>query len=305
MNLENKEKESINKTVGIIIQKIFDSPPSIIEEIKDKGKHNIVIKAQVNNNWYILRLQKNKQELESYKKEKWSSDEARKLGVPTPKILEIGVRGRYAFSLQEFIEGLQGTEIPHESKKIWFSLGQYAKTFNSIPAPDLEVVYKNIIRDLFSDDLYISKNIFSKKVSSQIQTRLEETLAWKFPPRLCHGNLHPSNIIFRPNEEVYLIDWGEATGNRTPFSELAEIYTWKNGKENISFFLEGYGLDKKEIKTMMRDIQTLVLLRLTSVIKRKIEKDNDWRQDESIQKISATLNNINDYQEDILFTRNL
>jgi len=53
-------------------------------------------------------------------------------------------------------------------------------------------------------------------------------------------------------------------------ADLAEIYTWNNGKDNIAKFCEGYGLSSADVQTMMRDIQTLVLLRLVEVIQRMV-----------------------------------
>jgi len=189
--------------------------------------------------------------------------------------------------------------------EIWYTLGQYAKIFNQIPAPDLTFNYALFLQALFAQDFFTSRNIFSQEVSSRIQKRLEETIEWKFLPTLCHGNLHPSNVIFGVDGVVHLIDWETATGNQTPQSELAEIYTWNTGKENISHFLDGYGLTEMKVKDMMRDIQTLVLLRLVNVIRRKIDKGGDWEQDTYIQDTAKRFADIQNYEEDILFTKNL
>ena len=114
---------------------------------------------------------------------------------------------------------------------------------------------------------------------------------WEFSPKLCHGNLHPNNVIVDSQGVIHLIDWETATGNKNPQSELAEIYTWKTGKENVALFLEGYGLNQANIEIIMRDIQTLVLLRLTDVIRRKIIKNttDSWKQDTYIQETATQL----------------
>ncbi len=64
-------------------------------------------------------------------------------------------------------------------------------------------------------------------------------------------------------------------------------------------------LKKDDVKNMMRDIQTLILLRLVHVIVRKMPKDNDWKQDSYIVETSQMLAHIGDYEQDILFTKNL
>ena len=56
---------------------------------------------------------------------------------------------------------------------------------------------------------------------------------------------------------------------------------------------------------MMRDIQTLVLLRLVGVINKKVTKNNDWKQDSFIQDTVNMIVGIQNYKDDILFTKNL
>ncbi len=295
----------MDKLVRKITEQVFANVPTSIEEIKGKGKNNLVFKVTVNNTPIILRVNNRDNTIDLYQKEKWFAEVVKNAGIPSPKILEIGVFDQYAFSFQEFIAGIQGNDAPTELSKIWFTLGQYAGVINKIPAPQFEVDYTKVIPEMFASDYFIIRNIFSQELSSKIQNRLEETLSWKFSPTLCHGNLHPSNVIIDAAGTIHVIDWETATGNQTPQSELAEIYTWNNGKENIAHFLEGYGLKEIEMKEMMRDIQTLILLRLVQVIVRKMPKDNNWEQDTYIKDTAVRLAAISDYQEDILFTKNL
>jgi len=294
----------MNEIVSKIVRNVFDIPPSSIEEIKGKGKNNLVLKVHVNGTFYILRVKNSEQELKTYQKEQWVAKAVQGIGIPTPTILKTGTADGYSFSFQEYIEGVQGTDAPLDLSRIWSTLGQYAKSINKIPAPDLKMEYKNVVQDLFENDFFTVRNIFSQELSAKIRERLEETTAWEFSPMLCHGNLHPSNVIIDRNGTIYLIDWETATGNRAPHSELGEIYTWNNGKENIREFTRGYGLSESQTEDMMRDIQTLVLLRLVSVIRRKIDKGGDWNKDDYIQDISLKLSAITDYQQDILFTKN-
>jgi len=69
--------------------------------------------------------------------------------------------------------------------------------------------------------------------------------------------------------------------------------------------LRGYSLEEDEVKDMMRDIQTLVLLRLVQVIIRKMPQSGDWKQDKYTLETSQMLAGIDDYKQDILFTKNL
>lgn len=292
-----------------VIQRIIEQEYGIqlfaFEEIVGKGKNNAVYKIIVDDCSYILRLQKSLKQLEIYEKEKWCSEAVRNVGIPTPEIHKVGICEGYTFSIQDFIKGEQSTESKNNIAKIWYTLGQYAKIINSISAPKFAFSYTTFVQGLFKDNFFSSRNIFSQELSLKIQDRLNETTKWEFLPKLCHGNLHPSNVVLSADQIVHLIDWETATGNRTPQSELAEIYTWNTGKENISQFLDGYGLKEKDMKDMIRDVQTLVLLRLLSVIKRKISTSSNWEQDIYIRETAKRLVEIQDYQDDILFTKNL
>ena len=295
----------MDELVKKIIEQEFSTTPFLIEEIKGKGKNNHVFKVVVNNVPIILRLRNLEQTLELYIKEKWCAEAVKNAGIPTPEIFKLGTVDGYAFSLQEFIEGTQGADAPSELEKIWLTLGQYASLINKIPASNLRLDYEKFISGLFEGEYFVVRNVFSKELSEKIESRLKETYVWRFSPTLCHGNLSPNNVIIDPTGVIYIIDWGTATGNRTPESELAEIYTWNTGKENIARFIEEYGLKKDEVKSMMRDIQTLILLRLVHVIVRKMPKDNNWSQDAYIKEMAAKLSEISDYRQDVLFAKNL
>ena len=294
----------MEEIVRKIVEQEFNTPTILIEEIVGKGKNNLVFKIVTEENTYILRLKHSQKELQTYQKEKWCSELAEKAGIPTPKILKVGMYGEYSFSFQEYIDGVDGNDA-EDKTKIWYTLGQYAKIINSIPAEDLTLDYKLFIQELFEGDFFVAKSIFSQEVSSRIKERLGETTGWKFSPKLCHRNLNPSNVVLSTEGIIHLIDWENATGNCAPLSELGEIYTWNTGKENISQFLVGYGLKEKEVIGMMRDIQTLILLRLLEVIKRKVVKSDEWKVDTYIQETTKMITEIQNLQADIIFTKNL
>lgn len=295
----------MEEVVKKVVEQTFNAPPVLIEEIIGKGKNNLVFKVVVNDSPLILRMSNREGTLELYKKEKWCAQVVKNGGISTPQILEVGILDEYAFSFQEFVPGIQGNDAMEELGNTWFTLGQYANVINKISALNLQLDYKKFVQSLFMNDYFVTRNVFSKELSRKIENRLEETYDWNFSPMLCHGNLSPGNTIIDSTGTVHIIDWETATGSRTPYSELAEIYTWNTGKENIGHFLKGYGLREDEVKGMMRDIQTLILLRLVHVIVRKMPKNNDWKQDDKTLATVTNLENMKDFQQDILFTKNL
>ncbi len=294
----------MEETIKKIVNQEFNVEVISIREITGRGLNNLVFNIATEKDPLILRMKKSLPELETYRKEKWCADVAKEAGIPTPKILKVGIYDDYSFSFQEYIDGIDGN-YAKDKTKIWYTLGQYAKIINSIPAKDLTLDYKSYIQELFNGDFFVTNGIFSTEMSSRIKERLEEATEWKFTPNLCHRNLNPSNVVLSTEGIVHLIDWENAAGDLSPLSELGEIYTWNTGRENISQFLAGYGLTEIEVGEMMRDIQTLVLLRLVGVINRKVTKNNDWKQDSFIQDTVNMIAGIQNYKYDILFTKNL
>ncbi len=126
-----------------------------------------------------------------------------------------------------------------------------------------------------------------------------------FEPRLCHGNLHPSNVIVQPSGAMCLIDWGTASGNYVPYSELVELFAWNTGKDNIRCFCEGYGINGEDLHSMMYDIQTLVLLRLLKVLRSKIERAEDAKASEFVLSTTKNINEIVNFEGEILFLKNV
>jgi len=287
-----------------IVQQEFNVQVITIKEILDRGLNNQVFYITTEKYPLILRMRKSLPELETYQKEKWCADAAKKAGIPTPKILKVGIYSNYSFSFQEYVDGVDGNDA-EDKAKIWYTLGQYAKVINSIPTTNLTLDYKIYVQRLFAEDFFVTNNIFSAEASSRIQQRVEETCEFIFLPKLSHRNLNLSNTVLSTTGVVHVIDWENATGDYAPLSELGEIYTWNTGKDNISQFLAGYELAEAEVGEMMRDIQTLVLLRFLGLINRKVTGGNEWKQDTFIQETIERITKIHNYQDDILFTKNL
>jgi len=291
--------------INQIVEDVFGSTYTNLEPTVGKGKNNQVFKVEVGGVLQILRLSDSPQQVDLYEKERWCAEVVREVGVKTPVITHVGSVDGWSYSFQEYIEGMHGTEADEED--VWFKLGQVAQVIHQIPASEITLSYSEKINSLFEDDFFVEKGVLSSGLMSKVKNRLNETLTWEFSPMLSHGNLHPSNVILDSDGQLWLFDWETASGNVAPQADLAEIYTWNNGKDNIAKFCEGYGLSSEDVQTMMRNIQTLVLLRVVEVIQRMIVRNGGVVDPENkfIKETAERLEAIDDYQTDILFTKNL
>lgn len=301
---------NMEEIINTITQENFGTKPAEIVAIVDKGKNNEVFRVLAGRDFYILRMnnpQKNNsfKKIADFEKEKKCSDLARGIDLKTPKIIKVGESNGWAYSFQEYVEGINGVDFQGDIKHIWNTLGQYVKNIHQVPADEVFIGYQERIQSLFESNFFISREIFSDELSRNIKDRLEETYKWKFSPVLTHGELNPRNVVIDNSQDVWLIDWETGRGDISPTADLAEIYTWKNGKENIQSFLDGYGLDSEKIKSLMRNIQTLILLRKVQVTKRMVPINGDWKDNKYIIDSINELGSIDDFDKDILFTRNL
>jgi aminoglycoside phosphotransferase (APT) family kinase protein len=297
--------ENLQEIVRIITQKSFQQEPKQIEQILEKGIVNLVFKVTLDTATYILRMQKGESALKAYQKEKWCMERVSEIGVPSPRCVALGIENGYSFSFQTYIEGVCGKELPDEINRIWFTLGQYAKKFHSITASDYAVNLQWLNSYLFDEGFFEEKHLFTTDKLLQIKSRINEMKAWNDTPMLNHGNLNPSNTVVDPSGLIHLIDWGTAGGGRAPHGDLAELYTWNTGKENIQTFLKGCGMDEAKVLEMMHDIQTLILVRLLTTLRWKIKRTENWSNNEFIVSTTSALNEIEDYTADIIFHKNL
>lgn len=300
-----KNQSDNEKIVESVVRSVFSVSPDSVTPILDKGRNNSVFKIVINNENKILRLQNSAEQLSLYEKEKWCAEAASETGVLTPKILEVGFHNGWSYSFQEYVESISSESADIE--KIWKTLGEYAEKIHQIDAIQIQIDYK---KDLDNYEKLFSAHvdtIFPSDLCSKINKRLREAEKWDFAPKLCHGNLHPSNVVTDVSGQVWLIDWETATGNYAPYADLAEIFTWNNGKQNIDLFRQGYGFSDSDLISMMRDIQTLVLFRLLQVIQRKVNRSSsdEWRQDKFVTEMILLFSLIEDFDQDVLFTKNM
>ncbi|MDB5259695.1 MAG: aminoglycoside phosphotransferase family protein [Candidatus Taylorbacteria bacterium] len=288
-----------------ITEKEFGEIPAAVEEIIDQGVINVVFRISLKERMCILRMQKSHDALKTYRMEEWCMNAALQLHIPTPRPLAVGIEEEYAYSFQEFIPGIRGTVMHDETKRIWRALGSYAKKYNTIPAEEYKIDLTWIDEQLFDDGFFVKHKLLTETQIADMRARVDEIKGWHYLPMLCHGNLGPENTIVHPDGDIYVIDWGTASGSRAPHGELADIFAWNTGKKNVDEFIAGYGIEPEELDLMMHDIQTLVLVRILTSLRWKIEKHpDDWPELEFVRSIEQALIAIPDFKAKILFKKN-
>jgi tRNA A-37 threonylcarbamoyl transferase component Bud32 len=276
------DRETDSNTISKILAGDFRE----MKLIEGKGQVNRVYLVEGQGRTVIVRLNESG-EIKRFRKEKWCIEEVTKLGIPSPKVLDIGEDKETSYMVLSFIPGLNGKEITENKSKVWKAIGGYARKINSIKTNGFgermttpgsfdftwERHLQYNIDSLSDDDKLLRLRVVDKEESGSIKRVFEALNARKFDLGLIHGDLSLANVIVN-EDEIYLIDWGTARSHLVPHMELSEFTQDNLNEENqyFSSFLEGYGLSLGEYQEMKSDIEALTLLNAIDKLRWAIDK---------------------------------
>jgi tRNA A-37 threonylcarbamoyl transferase component Bud32 len=243
-----------------------------VNEIKGLGSVNSVFEVHGRKGKYIIRLNTEEKRLE-YKKEHWCISSVRELGIPTPKVLSIGMLENFSFMVQEKVNGINGINYPlTKRRKIWEKLGSYVAIFQQIERIEDEEVEKNEfhknwksrlrynLNELNEEDSLLKMKVFSKVEHKAIRIALSSFESIDFNVGLVHGDLCPRNVIIN-GDIIYLLDWGTAEINVIPHTEIGILLLSEEASSvEIKYFLKGLGLTPNKYMEIENELKTLNLL---------------------------------------------
>ncbi|MDM7920913.1 MAG: aminoglycoside phosphotransferase family protein, partial [Pyrinomonadaceae bacterium] len=205
----------------------------------DAGLSNFVFEAKHDEGTFIVRISPDKSRINAFIKEQWAEHAARKAGVPTAEILEIGlslIPFPYMISMRVF--GTEATFHPQRDK-ILRDLGSYAAEINSIKTKGFGETFdwsKNLLsrNDSLKDylqneyaydaklDLLERSRLMPASTIRELKKVLRKMEGLRAKPTLNHGDLRLKNVIADENGKITaIIDWEKATSNIAPFWELS------------------------------------------------------------------------------------
>jgi Ser/Thr protein kinase RdoA (MazF antagonist) len=276
-----------------IFSEVFAEKPLTISPIIAKGFVNQVFRVETNKAKFILRINA-PNSLDEYEKELWATDQAIEKNIPVPKIVNIGIYDDHAYSIQEYIKGVEGRELLTDKTFIWKKLGEYAGRIHSIKVggfglrlSDLTkgnsqeswLKYLNYnIGSLNENDELLKLNVLTKAQSNRARKLFENLRSQKFNFGLNHGDLSLKNTIIDEFGTIHLIDWGSSEASIVPNHELIQLLKMQieendPDKAELKAFLEGYGIDGEGYQKMVPDLESLLLLRAFDKLRWAI----DWK----------------------------
>ncbi len=281
------------ETVSEIISSVFSERALKISQLIGKGDVNEVFIVETVNSKLAVRVN-DATSLDEYKKEVWSVNQAKEKNIPVAKILNVGVFGEKAYSIQKFIEGSEGRDSSIDKKFIWKKLGEYASRIHTIKVAGFGLKFSDLIegnaekswleyldynlKSLNEDDELLKLGVMTRAESENIRNIFENLRLRKFEFGFNHGDLSLRNTIVDAFGIVHLIDWGSAEASIVPYHDLIEllkINMLENDPddEEIRVFLDGYGITSDEYEMMLPDLKSLSLLRAFDKLRWAI----DWK----------------------------
>ncbi|MDM7920838.1 MAG: aminoglycoside phosphotransferase family protein [Pyrinomonadaceae bacterium] len=257
----------------------------------EAGLSNFVFEANHSDGTFIVRISPEEARLNAFMKEQWAEHAARKAGVPTAEILEIGfsvIPFPYMISARVF-----GTEATfHEKReKILRELGSYAAKINSIRTKGFGETFdwsKNLLsrNDSLKDylrneydyesrlDVIEKLQLLTPRQIRGLRKIFKEMEGLRTKPTLNHGDLRLKNVIADENGKITaIIDWEKATSNIAPFWELS-LALHDLGIDSKQAFVEGYGISTKAFTNAAPFITAFNILNYIPEIERaRTEKD--------------------------------
>ncbi|MDO8452522.1 MAG: aminoglycoside phosphotransferase family protein [bacterium] len=288
----DQHENLVTSIVGTGVQKITP--------ILNKGTVNQVFLVESSEGNVVVRL--NNEDLVSrYEKEKWCMEKASEVGVNAPKVISVGEKDGYAYTVMSFIEGTPGDETDTTGRPlVWRELGRYARAIHSIPVAGFGLEYADMIegdserhwndyldyniKSLTPEDKLIELGVIDIEESKRVKELFEELKKKNFTFGLNHGDLSLKNTILGADGSVYLLDWGCAEADIVPHFDIGEIKRSSElTEEDWDSFLVGYSMSREEFKGLEDDLKSRLLLlrfdKLRWAIDKKPERIEEYAKE--------------------------
>jgi aminoglycoside phosphotransferase (APT) family kinase protein len=273
---------------------------------KASGLTNFVFAVVHPEGDFIVRISPEPARIDLFYKEQWAQSAAKKVGVPTAEILEVGIGViPFPFMISRTVKGGEATHHP-QRMEILREMGRYAALINSIPTEGFGKTFdwsgnqlsrNETWKEYLQDELQYEKRLQileKNKMTSPAQfTELKKTLAdaMKMKPKsaLNHSDMRLKNVIADEAGKICaVIDWEGCSSNAAPEWELSIALhdLWIDEKQH---FLEGYGLSEKRIKEIAPLMKAFNLLNYAPTVERMAQAKDKIRLEQYRTRLSGTL----------------
>lgn len=299
--LVNKFKEHAR----FVIQHHFGSPPRRIVH-KSAGLTNFVFAAIHKEGEFIIRISPEAAAINSFIKEQWAQNAARKAGVPTAEILEVGSAIiPHPYMVTRKVVGEEATHHPNRVKIVG-DMGRFAAMINAIPTTGFGETFDWSNNRLSRNETWKEYLTLEYRFESKLQL-LEKSrmlapeqlkklrklfaVAAKMKPQaaLNHGDIRLKNVIADESGKITaIIDWENCTSNMAPHWDLS-LGLHDLGIDEKQHFLHGYGIKDKKLREIMPLVKAFNVTNYAAAISGIVESGDKTRIDQYRTRLSGAL----------------
>ncbi|MFL5328260.1 MAG: phosphotransferase family protein [Gemmataceae bacterium] len=270
---EASEFKRFQPMVRAIIRHHFGTSPKKIAAIGG-GLTNAVFRVEHPEGPFIIRLSDEPTKINAFIKEQWATEHARKVGVPTHEILEVGneVVGIPYMVVRESL-GTEATHHPdrlktlHEMGKVLAKIHTirthgFGETFDwSNNSLSLNETWRDFLRNEIKvaerlETLKRHRMLAPRQIAS-IRRTLKETESWDKPPALNHGDMRLKNVLADADGKIItILDWENCLSAVAPYWDLSvALHDLSiDAKEEL---LAGYGMTGRQYRHIAAEVKAI------------------------------------------------
>jgi aminoglycoside phosphotransferase (APT) family kinase protein len=267
-----------------IVHHHFGQPPSRIV-YKRSGLSNYVFVINHVEGQFVVRISPEPEKIAAFTKELWATQKVREAGVPSPEVLAVGNIGSEPYMVTRRVTGAEATHHPRR-KHIVHEMGQYSQTINSIRTTNFGANFdwtangpKNNTWAEYLDQeweverrlrLFTEHKILPGKQVDKLREIVDNSRAMNVESSLNHGDMRLKNVIVDDDGEIAaIVDWEDCLSTIAPQWEFS-IALHDLSIDEKHLFIEGYGLDSRQVAEMSPLIKAFNIINYSSAVEHAV-----------------------------------
>ena len=287
-----------------IVEHHFGQPPTRIVYKRSGLSNNVFVVNHVEGQ-FVVRISPEPGKIEAFRKELWATQKVREAGVPSPEVLAVGNIGSEPYMITRRVTGSEASHHPRRGK-IVHEIGQYAQIINSIRTTNFGANFdwttndtKNSTWSEYLDkefeaerrlEVFAQNKLLSSQQIRQLKKIIDDSGARPIQPSLNHGDLRLKNVIVEDDggDIAAIVDWEECLSTIAPQWELS-IALHDLSIDEKHLFIEGYGLDFKQVEEMSPLIKAFNIINYSNAISAAVETGDQKSLAEFRLRLSGAL----------------
>jgi hygromycin-B 4-O-kinase len=260
-----------------VVEHVFGEKPRRVKRLGD-GLTNAVFEVGVGRDRWVVRMHADPRKAAAFAKECWVMEQARRVGVPTPKVARAGVGpDGVAFLVITSVAGQTGARVGHR-QPLLEEMGRCAARLHGIATRGFgggfdsrakrwspHAHWRGVLDDELDAEARMAllrrQGVLPADAFDELRESVSAMRRWRRTPVLHHGDLRLKNVI--ADEEgrriAAIIDWEHCLSAPKPYWDLS-ISLHDLGVDEKEVFLDGYGMSVREFARMARYVRALNLL---------------------------------------------